>query len=834
MNRTIGPALGAARRRASGSASRWTGRIGVLLLVSVQATAIAGPGAPTNSSDEGLLSAGSSSARSTLRNGASDAPGSTVAASSDRFWSDAEPSARTNRTLIPDHYRALSLRRNALAHHLEEALLERSSAALEFDSAALEFDSTPLEFDSAPLEFDPPPLELSLPLPDGTQGRFEVVRSQVMAPELAARYPQIRTYAGRGLDDPTAMVRFDLTQRGFHAMILSARHPTVFIEPDAGPDGAYLCYYRSEIRSAGVPFACESIDADGTTTRIDDLVTQGFGQGEVGEELRVYRTAIAATGEYTRFHGGTVADGLAAVVEGLNRVSGLFERDVAIRMELVPNNDLIIYTDGAIDPYTNDDGPAMLEENQLNLDAVIGSANYDVGHVFSTRGGGIAHIGVACRETLKGRGVSGLSVPDGDVFLTDFVAHEMGHQFGAFHSFNGNAGSCATHRHPTSAYEPGSGSTIMAYAGWCQQQNLQLDNDDYFHARSIELIRAYTTAGSGSECPVVAPTGNSSPTVDAGDGGWVLPIGTPFRLEGSASDPDADPLTYCWEEFDLGPQGPPDAPSGNAPIFRSFNPTESPWRVFPRMSDILSGSHTIGELLPTYARDLRFRLTARDNRILGGGNAWDGIDLTVTDQAGPFRVTGLDTPAIWLGNTVETITWDAARTNQSPVSCQQVDIVLSDDFGATFEHVLVSGVPNDGAHDIVVPNIGVLGSGRLMVRAADHVFFDVNDAFITIQPQTASAPALPATECALSVEPNPSRGSAEIRFRLAHRANAELFIVDAGGRAVATLADGHLDAGEHRYRWSGQIAGKEAPRGVYFVHLSVDGRRYAHRLTKLE
>lgn len=758
---------------------------------------------------------------------------------------DLDPSSipiQSGRQILPERYRLLRLDRTALDQFLKDAPSERARG-------------------QGTGERGPAHLELNLPLPNGRIGRFEVVRSPVMSPDLAARYPQIQTYAGRSSDVPTAVIRFDLTQHGFHAMILSSG-PTVFIEPyarykpdeaqersgpnagprsgerhDGGAGDAYICFYKTDMASAApeIGLTCEAIDEDGMQSLIEDLIAQGFGQGGSGEELRTYRTAIAATGEYTRFHGGTVADGLAAIVEGLNRVNGLFERDVAIRMELVPNNDSIIYTDGETDPYTNDDGPAMLEENQVNVDAVIGSENYDVGHVFSTRGGGIAHIGVACRESLKARGVSGLGVPEGDVFLTDFVAHEMGHQFGAFHAFNGNAGSCATHRHPTAAYEPGSGSTIMAYAGFCQEQNLQLDNDDYFHARSFELIRAYTIAGSGSACSIVTLTGNNSPVVDAGAGGLVLPIGTPFRLDGSATDPDGDALTYCWEEFDLGPQGPPDSPVGNAPIFRSFNPSNVTWRVFPKMADILENTHTLGEILPSYSRDLRFRLTARDNRVLGGGSAWDAVSFTVSDQAGPFDVTGLDVPTIWLGNTIETITWSVANTNAAPVHCEQVDILFSDDFGATFEHVLAASVANDGAHDVVVPNVPVIGGGRLMVRAADHIFFNVNDAFISIQPQTATVDEGSDLLLGLTVDPNPSHGEAQVRFALQRESEIKISIVDATGREVATLAKERLGPGAHEFPWSGMNAKDVAvPSGVYFVRLSLNGKTQSTRLIHLE
>lgn len=573
-------------------------------------------------------------------------------------------------------------------------------------------------------------LEIQLPMPDGQTQRFAIVESSVMDPALAARYPGIKTYRGVGLDDPTERLRMDLTPAGLHGQVLR-RGRDAYIDPMNADGSDYVVYFREEALRTDDEFECL---AEATSSMVSAASASASAQSD--GLVRTFRLALATTAEYTQFHGGTVEGSLAAIATAVNRLNGIYEAELGIRFVLVANNDQLLYTDPAIDPYSNDDGSAMLSQNQATLDSVIGSANYDIGHVFATGGGGLAQVGSVCASGLKGRGVTGRANPAGDPFYIDYFAHEMGHQFGARHTFNGVIGSCGgNNRYAGTAFEPGSGSTIMSYAGICSDDNLQSSSDAYFHSASLVEIQNFVNGG----CAATEPSGNNAPLVNAG-AGYTIPVGTPFELAATGSDPDGDSITYCWEQLDLGPATTlAGVDSGNGPLFRSFSPVTDAARSFPQLSDVLNNVQSTAEVLPVTDRFMTFRVTARDDYSGAGAFAMDEVVVRTTTASGPFGVVFPNSDEVLSG--VQTVVWDVANSDQPPVSAQQVDILLSTNGGANFSILLAEQTPNDGFEELVLPEL-YAENARIKIQASDNIFFDISDADFLIIPVAEPVPAI--------------------------------------------------------------------------------------------
>ncbi|MFN0081515.1 MAG: reprolysin-like metallopeptidase [Ferruginibacter sp.] len=591
-------------------------------------------------------------------------------------------------------------------------------------------------FAGAPMEFfaaaATSPLLIELPMPNKGMAKFKVWETPMMAPALAAQLPEIKTYTGQGLDDPTATVKIDFTYRGFHAMILSA-NGAVFIDPYfKNSFDYYLSYYKKDYNPLNKPRnICEGLKNPHALTSPNAVLAGN------GTQLRTYRLAVAATAEYAAFFGGTLSATASAIATSVNRVNGVYEKEVAVRLVLVANNNNIIFTNPATQPFTgNDDSFTLIDESQTVIDNVIGNANYDVGHTFSTGGGGLAGLGVVCISGQKASGVTGNGAPVGDPYDIDYVAHEVGHQFDGDHSFNGVTSSCGGgNRNAATAYEVGSGSTIMAYAGICGSDDLQPNSDPFFHTISYDQIVAFTNTGGGNSCPVTTATGNGFPTINAGTGGFTIPKNTPFTLTGSAADPNGDALTYCWEQFDLGAGGINTSTSTSGPNFRSYAPVTSPTRTFPRISDVANNISTFRERLYNGGtnRTFNFRLTARDNRAAGGGVQYAPLSFVVSGTAGPLSVTAPNTAVSWPGNSTQLVTWDVSSTDIAPVNCTNVRILLSTDGGLTYPTTILASTPNDGTQNIVVPNVNTT-TARIRVECvfSNYSFFDISNANFTI------------------------------------------------------------------------------------------------------
>ncbi|MFZ4573467.1 MAG: reprolysin-like metallopeptidase [Phycisphaerales bacterium] len=579
--------------------------------------------------------------------------------------------------------------------------------------------------DDAPLEDTPAaanPVILSLPRPDGTWEAFAVVESPVMEQGLAAAFPEIRTFAGQGLDDPASTVRLDYTPHGFHAQVFTT-DGSYYVDPYSfGDTDIATSYWKRDLRA---PLAWRCLTDE---SAVEEPTPDGGYQDRAIVTRRQFRLACAATVEYTAFHGGTAALGQAAIVTAVNRVNQIYERDLATRFVLVTNNQNLVYVTS--DTYANNGSTADLTANQTNCDTVIGTANYDVGHVFQTGDGGVVGlIGALCNSTQKGRGLSGRPSPVNDPFVIDYVAHELGHQCGGRHCFNncnGTAGDAQTY-----AYEPGSGVTIMAYAGICGSTNIQSNSDAMFLAGSLDLMAAHINSRT---CDTETVTANNTPTVNGGPD-YTIPKQTPFTLTATGSDPDGNSITYSWEQRDtttgvttVGTD------NGTNPIQRTWLPTASPSRTLPRLSNLLANTTAFGEILPQAGRTLRYRVVARDNAASNGGTAFDDVVLTVNGTAGPFTVTAPNTAVSLSGTT--NVTWNVASTSVAPVSCANVKISLSTDGGNTFPTVLVASTPNDGSEAVTLPSVSTT-TARIKVEAVGNIFFDLSNANFTITPGTS-------------------------------------------------------------------------------------------------
>ena len=564
-----------------------------------------------------------------------------------------------------------------------------------------------------------------LPNSTGSLDAFKVKLSSNFERSLAAKYPTIKSYTGIGITNPAALAKISLGTDGFHAVIFAANGKTIYIDPYSLDNQQYIVYKTSDLKEQDVLFRCEVEE---------NVLKQSFVPEQLSRindgNLRTYRLALVCSGEYAQFHlnnqgvdaAASDADKKTAVLSAMNtsmtRVNGVFEKDLAVKMLLVGNNDDVIFLDADTDNISDGDAGTMINEVQTIADAQIGSENYDIGHIFSIGGSGLAGLGVVCVSGQKARGVTGRSSPIGDPYDIDYVAHEMGHQFGATHTQNN---SC--NRTNATAVEPGSASTIMGYAGICIP-NVQNVSDAYFHA--VSVLQMQQNIASSANCATLVPNENTAPIADAGLD-YSIPKSTPFILKGAATDAeDIAALTYNWEQIDNEIAAmPPVATSTGGPMFRSLPSSISPNRYMPALETIISGAtSSTWEVLPSVSRELNFSLLVRDNNGDGGATSRKNMKVTVAN-AQPFTVTSQNTTTTWGAGTTQTITWNKGTTDIAPINCQQVIIKLSEDGGLTFPIILSENSSNDGTEEILIPN-NVTTQARIMVAALDNIFYNVN------------------------------------------------------------------------------------------------------------
>jgi subtilisin-like proprotein convertase family protein len=612
--------------------------------------------------------------------------------------------------------------------------------------------------------------DIFIDFPDshGNLESFAIEEMVIMEPELSRKFPNNRSYKGVSVRDRGNKIYFSVNELGVHAIVLSENRTIQYIEPASKDLKRYKVFKRNDVHLSS-EFTCLTDDSESSFSKVE-----AYKLGDDGK-LRTYRLALAGTGEYASYHISQQgmenaaeqekkAVVLAAMATAITRVNALFENDLAIRLQLVANNDELIYLDPDTDPYSNFDASLITRQNQTNCDRVIQSANYDIGHVFSTGlSSAVDELGIVCKNEWKARGTTGSPSPDGDIFYYDFVAHEFGHQFGANHTFNGDKELCGINnqRNPQTAVEPGSGSTIMAYAGLCAPQNVQFRSDLYFHTVSIQEIREFVTQGAGNSCAVTTDLefNQYAPVVNAGED-RIIPKGTPFKLTGEASDEDKDELTFAWEQTDNGITIVPPSPfATSGALNRSVKPSISSSRYVPSLNTLINGSTSSKwEVIPETARDLNFTLTVRDNNREAGRVGSDDLVITVSDDAGPFRVTSQDMDVTsWVPGTQETISWDVAGSDSNGIDVSQVNILLSVDGGISFTEVLAANVPNDGNQVISVPEIRAPNC-FVMVEAVGNIFFSISARSFSIGDFNKTCNTYFAADTPLTIPDNDPKG----------------------------------------------------------------------------
>lgn len=664
---------------------------------------------------------------------------------------------------------------------------------------------------------------ISIPNVEGQLEKFEVWEASNFSPELQSKFPEIKSYIGIGIDDPYAYLRFSLSPEGIQTMTLRAGD-SEFIEPYTTDHSRYIVFNSKKHRDKGQgAWECSTDhSADILSNEMMDLVNENSDKSNVGV-FKTFRLAQSVTGEYSQYFGGTVAGALSGINATMTRVNGVFEKDFALSLILISNNEDIIYTNPSTDPYTNPNNISLTQSQlQSTLNSVIGPNNYDIGHIFHSQGGGgnAGCIGCICNNSNKGMGYTSPSdgVPGGDNFDIDYVAHEFGHQLGANHTFSSH-----WYEGTGAQVEPGSGSTIMSYAGL--GYNVQPHADDYFSYKSVEQVQVNV---HNKPCANNTPiTGNGTPTVDAGSN-YDIPKGTAFKLTGEATDPDGDALLYNWEQADpmLSSQTENNSRVGftkaQGPNFRSLPHKTEAYRYFPNFEYVLLMSpdeteafwRTRWEAVTTVPRVFNFKLTVRDHNPAGPQTQTDAMKVNVRD-AGPFKIQApVENQNIDLGTGQIEVKWDVAGTDQAPINTSHVRILFSADNGATFT-VVSESTPNDGVEVVNIPAGTVAGSeARIMVEAIDNIYYALSKKFELSGVMGVSD----LGQFSIGIYPNPNNGQFYVKAANVSSGNIKTTIYDTTGKSVFNQTKNHFGG---NYQQAYQL---RLPVGIYMIVIeSADG-----------
>lgn len=636
-------------------------------------------------------------------------------------------------------------------------------------------------------------IRVSFPNADGVIEEFELVEASNFEPALQEKFPEIRAYSGKGITDPSSTIKVSLSPDGLQTMTFRVDKEDEFIEKYSDDKKTYAAF-RSQRKPGALPWDCTTKAEQQMVSAINDQVMTLNTIARSGNNMKTMRLAQSCNAEYANYFGAfssaDVAKVLAAFNATLTRCNGIYEKDLALHLDLVAASTNVIYYNPATDPYSTTLS-TWNSSLQNTLTTVIGEANYDIGHMFGSTGGGgnAGCIGCICLAG-KGSGITSPAdgIPQGDNFDIDYVAHEVGHQLGANHTFSTSNELTGVNK------EVGSGITIMGYAG-ITGQDVAPHSIDIFHQASIQQIQ---TNLDTKTCPVTVPisANNTAPTI-APLTNYTIPRSTPFALTAFASDAEGDAITYCWEQNDntttTGAASVASATKLTGPNWISFKPTTSGTRLFPRLETILAGGLVTGpltggdlganiEALSSVARTLNFRVTVRDNAPYNstipeiGQTQFADVVVTVNGTAGPFAVTAPNTAVSWGASTAQTVTWSVNNTNVAPINCTAVNILLSTDGGTTFS-TLVSNTPNDGAEVVTLPST-LTTTARIKIEAVGNIFFDISNTNFTINTPPLCGDAAGLTTS--SITPN----SAAISWTAVP--NATSYAVDYKLNSVAT------------------------------------------------
>lgn len=612
---------------------------------------------------------------------------------------------------------------------------ERVIIPEKYSAFYLEIEELKEYLTNAPMQFNSKnkSLLLYIPMPDGNMMPFDIVNSPVMEPELAAKYPEITSYKGISRTDAKVNIRFNIGPGGFWGSIYWKEN-NIYIDPyAAGIMDYYISYFTRDYKP--------DISLYNLTCGVDDKIildeNNELLEKNKNEDINFrdskdcepvtqynYSIAIACTGEWGKKHGNTIAAALADIVTSVNRINQVYENEFAIHFNLVNQNDKLIWLDPLTDPFEKSNtGYGLLQVIGEVINNQIGYNSYDIGHVFTnncTDVGGVAMLSGVC-NALKGSGVSCHYFDDLNYIVTNVTCHEIGHQFSAVHTFNNCNGN-----ESNAGFEPGGGTTIMAYCGLCGSNNVQFPCTESFHSYSIEQVMNFTRLGGANGCAEKIATENTSPVVSLDYvNGFYIPKSTYFVLEGNAFDCEGDEMTYSWEELDTGPQTPIGTPVDDSPIFTAIDPSNNPVRYFPNLKSIIYNNFNNSEILPSYSRNLNFRFIARDNNQGAGGTNWVDMNFKVDGEAGPFKITYPQTAKIFKSGEGIEVKWNVANTDNAKINCKNVDIYMSTDFGFTYPYLLKFKSPNDGSEIVYLPDT-LTSLAKFMVKANNNIFFDID------------------------------------------------------------------------------------------------------------